>query len=132
MDRQRPCVRGYLSADIDSLIDLFRASVRTVARRDYSYEQVIAWAPDRIDREAWAVRCASRQVWVAAIDGNLVGFGDLEPDGHLDMMYVRPDYQGRGVATALLEQVERAAHGLGLTGGLDFVNYRMEKQLNQP
>jgi GNAT superfamily N-acetyltransferase len=108
-DRQIPSVRHYLPADIDAMIDLFRASVRMVARRDYTHEQVMAWAPDEIDRRSWAARYTSRRAWVAEIDSHVAGFSDLEPDGHLNMMYAHPAYQGRGVATALLEQVEGAA-----------------------
>jgi putative acetyltransferase len=107
-------VRDYSLADIDALIDLFRASVRIVARRDYTHEQVMAWAPDEIDRQAWAARCASRQTWVAEIDDHIAGFSDMEPDGHLNMMFVHPACQGAGVATALLEQVEKSARGSGL------------------
>jgi putative acetyltransferase len=157
-DRQILSVRDYLPADIDALIDLFRASVRMVARRDYSHEQVMAWAPDDIDPLSWAARNAHRRAWVAEIDGKVAGFTDLEPDGHLGMMYAHPAYQGRGVATALLEHVEAAARQSGLarlyteasitarpfferrgfqviaaqtasTRGQDFVNYRMEKHL---
>jgi len=159
-DRQIPSVRNYLPADIEAVIDLFRASVGMVARRDYTHEQVMAWAPDEIDRRSWAARYTSRRAWVAEIDSHVAGFSDLEPDGHLDMMYAHPAYQGRGVATALLEQVEGAARGLGLARlyteasitarpfferrgfqlvtaqivskrGQDFMNYRMEKHLHK-
>ncbi len=43
------------------------------------------------------------------------GFSDLEADGHLDMMFVDPRFQGRGVATALLERVEAEARSLSLS-----------------
>jgi putative acetyltransferase len=151
-------VRRYAASDLDPLIDLFRASVRRVAIRDYSEDQVRAWAPDVVDREAWAARRASRPTWVVEIDGAIAGFSDLEPDGHLDNMFVHPDHQGRGVASALLAAVEAEAARLGLgrlfteasitarpfferkgftvirpqtvsVRGQDFVNYRMEKRL---
>ena len=92
-------IRLYEPSDIDNLISLFRESVRRVARRDYTEEQVKAWAPDDIDREARAVRHPSRPTWIAEIDGKMVGFSDLERDGHLDCMYVHADYQGRGIET---------------------------------
>jgi putative acetyltransferase len=151
-------IRPYRPADVDVLIALFRAAVRQVASRDYSPAQVQAWAPDVIDRAPWLERRASRPTFVAEIDGRIAGFSDLEPDGHVDMMYVHPDYTGRGVAGALLRHVEAAAraqtlarlfteasitarpffehHGFRLLApqtvtlrGQDFVNYRMEKRL---
>ena len=66
------------------LIELFRNSVRRIARRDYTQEQVLAWAPDDIDLNASAARHSSKPTWRAEIDGIFVGFADLEPDGHLD------------------------------------------------
>jgi putative acetyltransferase len=153
----RPCHAD----DIDVLIDIFRASVRQIARRDYTEQQLLAWAPDEIDRGAWAGRYERRPAWVAEIDGRPVGFSDLEADGHLDMMYVHPAYQSRGAASALLAEVEREAHrqdidclhthasitarpfferrGFKLVTqqtvavrGQSFVNYRMEKVLGLP
>lgn len=161
----RPAFRGhirlYRPGDVDALIDIFRSSVRLVAKRDYSPEQVLAWAPDEIDRSVWVEQYAGRPAWVAEIDGALVGFSDLEPDGHLDMMFVHPDHQGRGVASALLAEVEGAARHQGIDcihteasitarpfferrgfqllapqtvslRGQRFTNYRMEKVLGLP
>lgn len=151
-------IRRYVSDDLDGLIALFHASVRRIAIKDYTEDQVKAWAPDEPDRERWALRRASRPTWVAEIDGALAGFSDLEPDGHVDMMFVHPDHQGRGVAGALLRQVEAEAARLGLdrlfteasitarpfferkgfrviaaqtvsVRGQEMVNYRMEKPL---
>lgn len=149
-------VRDYVPADVDALIDLFRQAVRRVAIRDYSEAQVRAWAPDMAEREKWVERRASRPTWVAEIDGKIAGFTDLEPDGHVDMMYVHPDFKGRGVANALMAKVEEAAAEQKLgrlyteasitakpffekkgfrviapqtvhVRGQDLVNYRMEK-----
>lgn len=44
----------------------------------------------------------------------VVGFTDLEPDGHLDMMFVHAAHQRAGIATALLATVEAAACTQGL------------------
>ena len=152
-------IRTYELSDIDDLIALFRDSVRRVARRDYTQEQVIAWTPDDIDRDARTLRHSSKPTWVAEIAGTMVGFSDLEPDGHLDCMYVHADYQRRGVATRLLAQVEAAAKERGIgrlysevsitarpfferrgfsviaaqvvtARGQKFLNYRMEKFLD--
>lgn len=86
-------------------------SIREVASRDYTEAQVDAWA--EVDRGAWATYRLSRPTWVAIHGEELVGFTDLEPDGHLDMMFVHPAYQGIGVATLLLATVETAAIAQG-------------------
>jgi putative acetyltransferase len=151
-------IRPYHPDDLETLIDLFNGSVRTIAARDYSPAQIAAWAPEDIDRERWRTRHSSKPAWVAEIDGRPVGFIDLEPDGHLDMLFVHAEFQRRGVASALLAQVERAAVEQGISRifteasitakpffesrgfrvikpqtvrwrGQEFLNYRMEKPL---
>ena len=107
-------IRAYRPADVDALIALFRAAVRQVASRDYTAAQVRAWAPDVIDRAPWLERRASRPTFVAELDGRIAGFSDLEPDGHLDMMFVHPRFHRLGVATALVSHVEAQARRLGL------------------
>lgn len=57
----------------------------------------------------------SRPTWVADVDGRPIGFTDLEPDGHIDKMYVDPHYVGRGVAKQLLLTVEAQARTHSLT-----------------
>jgi len=107
-------VRPYASLDLDALIALFQSSVRIVARHDYTLEQVFSWAPQAIDRERWALRLAASSTWVAAFGERPAGFISLEPEGHLDMIYVDPNFQGRGVASGLLHRLETSAEACGL------------------
>lgn len=109
-----PHVRPYTPADLDAVLAIFFSAVRRVARRDYSEAQVRAWAPDAPDRARWAARRGDRPTWIAEVGGAPAGFTDLEADGHIDMMFVHADHQGRGVAGALLDEVERAAQAQGL------------------
>lgn len=87
-------------------------SVREGAARDYAPAQIDAWA--RVDRDVWSVKRSSHPTWVAMIGASIVGFADLESDGHLDMMFVHPSHQGAGVASALLVQIEASAHERGI------------------
>jgi len=88
--------------------------VRSIAAGDYSESQVRAWAPDVIDEEKFGQRCESKSTWVAKIEDRIAGFSDLEPNGHVDMLFVHPDFQRRGVARALLQHVEKAARAMDL------------------
>jgi putative acetyltransferase len=149
-------VRMYEPADQDATIAIFIGAIRRIANKDYDRAQIDAWA--QVDRDLWEKRCLSRPTWVAVLNGATVGFTDLEPDGHLDMMYVHPDHQGVGVATLLLTTVESAAKAQNLsqlfteasmtakpfferrgfsvlapqrveTRGQIFINFRMQKTL---
>ena len=107
-------IRPYRAADGAELAALFRSSVKAIARRDYTQSQVDAWAPDDIDVARFAARCAAKSTWIAECDDRVAGFSDLEGDGHVDMLYVHPDFQRRGVARALLVHIESLARARGL------------------
>ena len=105
-------IRPYRASDLDAVIDIFLRAIREVARRDYTSQQIDAWA--RADRGEWDVWRREARTFVAEIEGEPAGFSDLEEDGHLNMMFVHPLYQGRGVARALLERIETEAKSLSL------------------
>lgn len=106
-------IRSYRPIDLNALIGIFLGAIHEIAARDYSPAQIAAWA--QVDRERFAADRLSRPTWTATLDRLPVGFSDLEPDGHLDMMYVHPARQGRGTASALLEQVETVARAQALS-----------------
>ena len=103
----QPVIRRYEAADLDAVMSVFLRSVRGVASRDYDAGQIEAWA--QVDRDVWSRRRLDRPTWVALIDDVIAGFIDLEGSGHIDMLFVDPACQRRGVASVLLDTVENAA-----------------------
>ncbi len=118
----------------------------------------MAWAPDEIDIAGWE-GYATRGAFIAEDEKGTAGFADLEDDGHVDMMYVHPRCQGKGVASALLSHLESVARSMGIQElyteasitarlfferrgfqlveqqlasirGQNFINFRMKKRLN--
>jgi putative acetyltransferase len=151
-------VRSFQPADTAAILALFRDTVHRINSRDYTPEQVHAWAPAEMDHGRWAARLQASFTVVAEEDGALLGFANLEADGHVDCLYTHAAHQGRGVATALMQALEGKARGLGLIRlfteasitarpfferrgfvvlaqqevelrGVRFVNFRMEKRL---
>ncbi|WP_431321329.1 GNAT family N-acetyltransferase [Rhizobium sp. YTU87027] len=106
-------LRRYVPADCDNTVEIFLRAILEVASRDYTPAQIEAWAKVD-DRQVWAERRASRPTWIAEVQDLPIGFADLEPDGHLDMMFVHPDHQGIGAARTLLQRIEAEAQKLGL------------------
>ena len=109
-----PIIRPYVTGDAPALVDLFRSTVRSVNLADYSDEQVQAWAPDVIDVAEWAARMAENSTYVAELNGDLAGFTEFTPGGHVHMLFVAKDKLRRGVGTALLRHVEVEAKRRGL------------------
>lgn len=85
---------------------MFQLAVREVASRDYNPAQIEAWI-DGIALPTWAAVNARRRMWVVMLNDTPAGFADLT-EGHLDRLFVSPDYQRCGVASALLAMVEQA------------------------
>lgn len=102
-------IRTYTSKDCLLLAQLFYDTVHTVNARDYTPEQLQAWAPGLPDLEQWNRSFLEHTTFVAEAEGVIAGFGDIDGTGYLDRLYVHKDYQGRGIATALCDALERSA-----------------------
>lgn len=102
-------LRDYTITDCAELARLFYDAVHTVNARDYSREQLDAWATGEVNLEAWNQSFQAHHTVVAELDGQIVGFGDMEETGYLDRLYVHKDYQRRGVATAICDALEENA-----------------------
>lgn len=64
--------------------------------------------------DAWSTSLRQNITYVAEINGYIVGFSDMTLEGHLDRLYVHKDFQGQGVASALVNKLEMKARELGL------------------
>ena len=102
-------VRPYQPADAPALSALYEASVRGLGARDYSDAQIEAWASLAPSPEALDGRMADGRTRLVALADGIAGFVDVEPDGHIDLLYVAPDAAGSGVARLLLETAEALA-----------------------
>jgi len=95
---------------------VFFRSVREAGRKDYSFEQTLAWAPEVPDAVEFARRAADGRITIVAesAGGALVGYVDLEEDGHIDHLYVSAEWVGLGVGSLLYSSLEIEAVALGL------------------
>jgi GNAT superfamily N-acetyltransferase len=107
-------VRTYQINDTQQIVQLFYDTVHEVNIRDYTKAQVDAWAPTDIDIASWSTSLSSKFTFVAEAGDRIVGFGELEANGHIDRFYCHKDFQGKGVGTQILEQIELKAKNLGI------------------
>ncbi|MEZ9061118.1 GNAT family N-acetyltransferase [Vibrio sp. 10N.247.311.49] len=98
-------IRNYQANDDKALWEIFFHTVRNVNVRDYSQQQVEAWAPSSFDFALWKKRMNGLQPFVAELDGCVVGYTDLQPSGLIDHFFCHHEYQGKGVGKALMEHV---------------------------
>lgn len=103
-------LRQYRSSDCEALADVFYRSVHAIDKKHYSAEELGAWADGNVDRLAWNQAFLSHHTVVAEIDGVVVGFGDMDATGYLDRLFVLPEFQCRGIASALCDELEKSTH----------------------
>jgi len=108
-------IRRLAAQDIPEMRKLFRATVLTVNSKDYTKEEVEDWASCGDSVEHWKELLAKND-YIGALDGQggIVGFSSMNAEGYLHSMFVHKDWQGKGVATLLLSEVEKIARRSGV------------------
>lgn len=101
-------IREYRPSDCKYLAELFYQTVHSINAKDYTDEQLNAWATGNVDIEKWNRSLSEHFSLVAVKDGIITGFGDIDRTGYLDRLYVHRDYQNQGIATAICNKLERA------------------------
>ena len=107
-------IQPYTADRANEIADLFYKSVHAIDDSVYTKEQKEAWAPTPVDYERWAERLKKKKPFIALIEKRVVGFIELDSDGHIDRAYTHPDFQGKGVASTLYQYllVEAKARGI--------------------
>lgn len=108
-------LRNYQPDDCRILAELFYHTVHTINIKDYSEDQVRVWADGNIDMNQWNASFLSHYTVIAEIDGIIVGFGDMDNTGYLDRLYVHPNFQRKGIASAICNVLEQSAAPLKIT-----------------
>ena len=109
----KPGLRPYLPADLPMLAAIFVASIEELTGDDYSEAQQEAWAAAVEDEEAFGQKLAGQLTLIATIQSAPVGFASLRGADHIDMLYVHPSAAGQGVASMLVEALEKLAGARG-------------------
>lgn len=102
-------IRRYKSVDLRQISRLFYETVHAVNIKDYTKEQINAWATGRIDLKEWDASFQRHITYVVTENDLVVGFGDIDRTGYLDKLFVHKDFQGRGIATAICDRLENEA-----------------------
>ncbi|MFC7393806.1 GNAT family N-acetyltransferase [Scopulibacillus cellulosilyticus] len=106
-------IRRFKSADLEQILELFYDTVHTVNAKDYHLVQLEAWAPKTPDRSRWMNSLKENISYAAEINGKIIGFGDFNNEAYLDKLFTHKDYQGKGVASKILNTLEQEAMKLG-------------------
>ncbi|WP_342731106.1 GNAT family N-acetyltransferase [Bradyrhizobium sp. B117] len=110
----KPGLRPFLPDDVPVLAAIFTASIEELTGDDYSEAQQQAWMEAAEDEE-FGKQLASDLTLIATLEGSPVGFASLRGTDHIRMLYVHPAVSGQGIATMLVDALEKLAGGRGAT-----------------
>lgn len=99
-------LRQYHPSDCKALVNVFYESVHAIEETDYSSAQLDAWASGSVDLEEWNESFLGHFTVIAEVDGAIVGFGDIDEAGYLDRLFVHPNHQRQGIASAICDALE--------------------------
>lgn len=103
-------IRNYKKSDAKEIAQIYYNTIHEINIRDYSKEQVDAWAPIETSKEEhWINRYKSREPIVAVIGENIVGFAEFDSNGYIDCFFVHSNYQGYGIGSVLMRYIENIA-----------------------
>lgn len=102
-------LRTAVFDDIPAIVEMYRRTVHSVNAADYTPAQIKVWADGAVNFPRWEKAIKEQYFVLAEIDGKLAGFSSIAKDGYLDFMYVSKDHQRCGVASMLLNEIERKA-----------------------
>ena len=111
-------IRAALQSDAVELKKLFQNTVLAINRRDYSQAEVEDWASCGDDLSNIEDMIKTHYFIVAVNQqSEIVGFSSITPQGYLHSMFVHKDFQGEGIATILLNEIEQYA----ITNGIMWI-----------
>lgn len=108
-------LRPMLPEDVPVLAAIFAASIEGLTADDYDDDQQAAWIATADDEAQFGARLRNQLTLVATHDGAPVGFASLKGKDNIDLVYVHPNAARQGVASALIDALERLAGARGAT-----------------
>jgi putative acetyltransferase len=109
MSGQAIHIRRYRPGEAAALLAVFYSAIHIIASRDYTTEQINAWAPPNLDPTRWEKKVRAINPFVAEMNGELVGYADLQSDGYIDHFYVCGLHPRRGVGSLLMNRLLQEA-----------------------
>ncbi len=105
-------IRPMTEQDGPALRELFRQSIEQIACKYYDADAISAWSAAADDAE-FVARLQRGLTLVALLHGEAVGFAQLHPANHIEMLYLSPQGSGLGIATLLCQHLEDEARIAG-------------------
>ena len=95
---------NYDKKYLKQIVELFIDTVHNINKKDYSKEQLNAWANPKYDLEIWEKRFEKSKPYLCMLEDDVVGFCEYY-DGYIDCFYAHFKYQNYGIGKLLLTHI---------------------------
>ena len=105
-------VREFQLGDERALHVVYHSAIHEVASKDYTTEQIEAWAPESLGLEAiWTNKMREiRPFVVEDALGRIVAYADVQSNGYIDHFFVSGPHARQGIGTLLMNRIHEVAH----------------------
>ncbi|WP_408097523.1 GNAT family N-acetyltransferase [Peredibacter sp. HCB2-198] len=111
-------VRRALHSDAQNIIDSHVRSIREICFKDYTPEQIEAWAGRKFKPELWWQTIDRDYVWVVEVNSQVRGFAHLafmdKDTAEVLGLYLAPEAKGLGAGKTLFNILRSEAKSQGV------------------
>jgi putative acetyltransferase len=102
-------IRRFRAGDEAALFQVFFSAIHKIAARDYTPEQIEAWAPGDVDWSGWETRIRGINPFVAVRGQEIVGYADVQIGGYIDHFFVSGLHPRQGIGSLLMNRLTQEA-----------------------
>lgn len=107
-------IRRFRIGDEAALLHVYFTAIHGVASRDYTREQIEAWAPQDLEIGVWSERVRGMNPFVVERENEILGYADVQQSGYIDHFFVSGAHPRQGIGTRLMRRLHEEAEILGL------------------
>ena len=99
-------IRKYKKSDSEKLFKLLCDTIYFINSKDYTEKQLKVWVKEERDLFLWEKSLLENYTLIAEEKDMVIGFGNINETGYLDMLYVHKDFQRKNIASQLCDKLE--------------------------
>lgn len=111
----RPLIRRARKLDSAGVIIAHRKSIKELCSKDYSTDQISAWADRDFKESVWHELMETNHIWVIDDGKEIQGFCDLSlKNKEIRGLYLTPEVKGKGLGKIMLNKALNLARSRGV------------------
>lgn len=102
-------IRPFHPGDEPALHAVYHSAIHQTASKNYTPEQIHAWAPIDLDQYLWTKHIQGIQPFVVESAGEIVAYADVQSSGYIDHFFVAGVHARQGIGSLLMNHLQSVA-----------------------